>query len=369
MHAGNCFRSKMTHQELSGGKKPFAVQASQNQTTQELHSTEFIRSCRHNLTGYFRTRRERKESFSILPRVAVIREICMFHSFFEQFFSAHLKSRTTYLISGISRKLRIASHPRVWMFFTGLLLVIVSLLCIRPEFARNVGESFPISEAHATTSHMTLPDTAGLIRTNISEKTKEHSQLDELKQKQRVANWISKRYRIAGKASNLFVSTAYRTAFELGLDPHLILAVVAIESRFNPYAESSVGAQGLMQVMAKVHADKFEDHGGIQYALDPVVNIKVGSRILKDYVTQKGSIELALKSYVGAAAMSHDGGYGSKVLTEYRKLKAVASGSHAPAFVQAKSPAKGSVRQKNAIGTIPLSEPGKKEKADDSILL
>lgn len=141
-----------------------------------------------------------------------------------------------------------------------------------------------------------------------------------------MASWISKRYRIAGKASNLFVTTAYKTAFELGLDPHLILAVMAVESRFNPYAESSVGAQGLMQVMSKVHADKFEDHGGIQYALDPVVNIKVGSKILKDYVKQKGSIELALKSYVGAAAMSHDGGYGSRVLTEYRKLKAVASG-------------------------------------------
>ena len=138
---------------------------------------------------------------------------------------------------------------------------------------------------------------------------------------------------------------------------------MAIESRFNPYAESSVGAQGLMQVMAKVHADKFEDHGGIQYALDPVVNIKVGAKILKEYVKQKGSVELGLKSYVGAAAMSHDGGYGAKVLTEYRKLKAVASGSRVPVLVQAKSVSKRSIRQKKVINTAPLTGQEKKESA------
>lgn len=294
----------------------------------------------------------------------------MFHSFFEQFFSFNSKSRTSHLISTVSRKLFITSHPKVWMFFTGLMLVVALFFCFRPELFRNVHESFPIREAHAT-SHVATSETASLIGAEIPEKTEEHSKLDELKQKQRVASWISKRYRIAGKASNLFVTTAYKTAFELGLDPHLILAVMAVESRFNPYAESSVGAQGLMQVMSKVHADKFEDHGGIQYALDPVVNIKVGSKILKDYVKQKGSIELALKSYVGAAAMSHDGGYGSRVLTEYRKLKAIASGSHSPSLVQAKSASKRSARQKKAIGPAPLAKQKKEETPirDSAVLL
>lgn len=297
----------------------------------------------------------------------------MFHSFFKRFFSFNLKNRTLHLISTISRKLFITSHPRTWIFLTGIPLVVASLFCFKPELSKSIRESFSIKEAHATTSHTMLPETVNLIGTETSEKTEEHSKLDELKQKQRVATWISKRYRIAGKASNLFVSTAYKTAFELGLDPHLILAVMAIESRFNPYAESSVGAQGLMQVMAKVHADKFEDHGGIQYALDPVVNIKVGSKILKDYVKQKGSIELALKSYVGAATMSHDGGYGSKVLKEYRKLKAVASGSHTPSLVQAKSSSKRSARQKKGTGTasLPLAEQKKDDPAirDNSVLL
>ena len=285
----------------------------------------------------------------------------MFHSFFKLFYLLNLKNKTTHLFSIAPKRLLIASHPRMWMFSTGLLLLIITLFCIRPELARNVGDSLPISEAHASASD-TLPETASLIKTDLMQ-TEEHSKLDELKQKQRVASWISKRYRIAGKASNLFVTTAYKTAFDIGLDPHLILAVMAIESRFNPYAESSVGAQGLMQVMAKVHADKFEDHGGIQYALDPVVNIKVGAKILKEYVKQKGSVELGLKSYVGAAAMSHDGGYGAKVLTEYRKLKAVASGARVPVLVQAKSTSKRSVRQKKVINTVPLTGQEKKESA------
>jgi soluble lytic murein transglycosylase-like protein len=101
---------------------------------------------------------------------------------------------------------------------------------------------------------------------------------------------------------------------------------MAIESRFNPFAESPVGAQGLMQVMSKVHRDKFEDHGGMKAALDPVANIRVGSLILKEYVTRGGSVEAGLKLYVGAGAFDTDFGYGNKVLAEYQRLKEVAKG-------------------------------------------
>jgi hypothetical protein len=107
---------------------------------------------------------------------------------------------------------------------------------------------------------------------------------------------------------------------------------VAIESRFNPFAESPVGAQGLMQVMSKVHHDKFEDHGGVKAALNPVANIKVGSQILKEYVTRGGSIEAGLKLYVGAGAFENDDGYGAKVLAEYRRLKDVAMGKKVPVY-------------------------------------
>lgn len=146
------------------------------------------------------------------------------------------------------------------------------------------------------------------------------------RQQQRVANWIARRYKVANDATQMFVTTAYQTARELKLDPLLILSVMAIESRFNPFAESPAGAQGLMQVMSHVHRDKFEPLGGIEAALNPVANIKVGSRILKEYVTRGGSVEAGLKMYVGAAALQTDFGYGAKVLAEYERMKDVAMG-------------------------------------------
>lgn len=145
-------------------------------------------------------------------------------------------------------------------------------------------------------------------------------------QQQTVAKWLSRRYRVAGDATRMLVAETYKVAEEIKLDPLLILAVAAIESGFNPFAESAMGAQGLMQVMSKVHHDKFKELGGIKAALNPVANLRVGALILKEYVRRAGSMEAGLKWYVGAAAMETDSGYGSRVLNEYRRLQQVAAG-------------------------------------------
>lgn len=145
-------------------------------------------------------------------------------------------------------------------------------------------------------------------------------------QQKLVTNWLARRYRVANDAIHMLVSASYLSAKETKLDPLLILSVIAIESRFNPFSESPVGAQGLMQVMSKVHHDKFSEHGGVKAALNPVANIQVGAAILQDYVRRSGSVEGGLKRYVGAADMETDGGYGALVLAEYKRLKEVASG-------------------------------------------
>lgn len=161
------------------------------------------------------------------------------------------------------------------------------------------------------------------------------------REQQWVTSWLARRYRVATDATDMLVSAAYLTAKEIKLDPLLILSVMAIESRFNPFAESPVGAQGLMQVMSKVHRDKFEELGGVKAALNPVANIKVGSLILKDYVTRGGSVEAGLKLYVGAGAFESDAGYGAKVLAEYQRLKEVAMGKKVPIYsTSASAPAK-----------------------------
>lgn len=184
-----------------------------------------------------------------------------------------------------------------------------------------------------------------------------------------VTEWLSKRYRVAADATNVLVSTAYVTAKEIKLDPLLILSVIAIESGFNPFAESPVGAQGLMQVMSKVHRDKFEHHGGLKAALNPMANIRVGSLILKDYVTRGGSVEAGLKMYVGAGAFESDSGYGSKVMAEYKRLKDVAMGKKVPVITPpapAAAPAKPVVKERDTESfTNAASAEDNKKKAQD----
>ncbi len=154
-----------------------------------------------------------------------------------------------------------------------------------------------------------------------------------------VSDWLSKRYRVAREATVSMVTTTYQTAREIEFDPLLILAVMAIESGLNPIAESPMGAQGLMQVMSKIHHDKFQPLGGLKEALNPVANIKVGSLILKDYVARGGSLQAGLKTYVGANAFDTAAGYGSRVIAEYQRLKLVAEGKSVPFNIAPPPPA------------------------------
>ncbi|SAK41058.1 lytic transglycosylase, catalytic [Caballeronia temeraria] len=144
-----------------------------------------------------------------------------------------------------------------------------------------------------------------------------------------VSNFIARRYRVAEEPVTELVRAAFDTGREVGLDPLLLLSVMAIESGFNPYAESGVGAQGLMQVMSKVHSDKFEYFGGSHAALDPLANIKVGALVLKDCIARGGSVAGGLRYYVGSTTQD-DGGYGAKVLAERARLRDVARGRNVP---------------------------------------
>lgn len=144
-----------------------------------------------------------------------------------------------------------------------------------------------------------------------------------------VANYLARRYRVAQEPVSELVKAAFDTGREVGLDPMLLLAVMAIESGFNPYAESGVGAQGLMQVMSKVHSDKFQYFGGQSAALDPLANIKVGALVLKDCIARGGSVPGGLRLYVGSTSQD-DGGYGAKVMAERSRLRDVARGRNVP---------------------------------------
>ncbi len=150
------------------------------------------------------------------------------------------------------------------------------------------------------------------------------------RQQAAVAFWLSKKYRVAAEPVSALVSEAYDIGRRTRLDPTLILAIMAIESSFNPFAQSTVGAQGLMQVMTRVHGDKYESAGGTFAAFDPVTNLRVGVRVLQECIARAGSVEGGLRYYVGAANLADDGGYAAKVMAEQMRLKQVAAGRPVP---------------------------------------
>lgn len=152
------------------------------------------------------------------------------------------------------------------------------------------------------------------------------------KQQANVAFWLSRKYRVAPEPLSVLVAEAFEVGEKSRLDPTLILAVMAIESRFNPFAQSPVGAQGLMQVLTRVHTDKYEDFGGKLAAFDPVSNLRVGVQVLQDCIRRAGSVEGGLRLYVGA--VTTDGSdYINKVMDEHRRIQSVALGKAVPSYI------------------------------------
>lgn len=135
-----------------------------------------------------------------------------------------------------------------------------------------------------------------------------------------VTEFIAKRYRVSDAAVAGFVSAAYRSGSQHSVDPLLILAVMAVESRYNPVAESSMGAKGLMQVIPKFHLEKLLDHGGEHTLLEPDVNIAVGAQILREYMRRLGDTEAALQMYAGALD-EPTSQYANKVFAEKARLE------------------------------------------------
>ena len=145
-----------------------------------------------------------------------------------------------------------------------------------------------------------------------------------------VALWLSRRYRVALEPVARLVQEAWQAGARSHLDPTLILAIMAVESSFNPFAQSAVGAQGLMQVMTRVHDAKYEAFGGSRAAFDPVTNVRVGVQVLKECIARAGSVEGGLRLYVGAGNLADDGGYAGKVLSEQTSLRQVAGSQGLP---------------------------------------
>lgn len=195
-------------------------------------------------------------------------------------------------------------------------LFVLIALYARPDL-REVGEA----KVYALLHQRTVVVAEFEAEPQAHERATAINVLDLTEDQATIAYWLSKKYKVAPEPLGALVVEAYAQGERYQLDPKLIMAVMAIESRFNPFAQSAVGAQGLMQVMTKVHQDKYESFGGGFAAFDPASNLQVGARILKDCVSRFGGIQPGLQCYVGAANLPSDGGYSAKVLAEYERLQ------------------------------------------------
>lgn len=139
----------------------------------------------------------------------------------------------------------------------------------------------------------------------------------------RALGYVSKRYRVSNEALVPIFETAQQSARELGLDPLLIVAVIGVESGFNPFSQSVFGAQGLMQVIPRFHGDKVPESAGQRPFIDPVTNVQIGSRVLKESIARYGGVVDGLQQF-GGALNDPEKRYSSKVLGEHQRLQSIA---------------------------------------------
>lgn len=110
-------------------------------------------------------------------------------------------------------------------------------------------------------------------------------------------------------------------------DPDFILAVIDVESNFDPNAISSVGAEGLMQVMPQWK----EQLGIMEDLTDPDTSIRYGLQIYGFYDQMYADTETALQAYNRGPGMvdldlmhGRDptrNGYAAKILKTWDRLK------------------------------------------------
>ena len=134
------------------------------------------------------------------------------------------------------------------------------------------------------------------------------------------------------------------------------------ESRYNPVAESVMGAKGLMQVIPKYHQEKLFDHGGEHALLEPEVNIQVGAQILREYQRRFGDTETALQMYAGALD-EPTAQYSAKVFAEKARLDALASrpakaGNPSSSFFQILHASRVGEAHERPVPFAPKSTPG-----------
>lgn len=157
-----------------------------------------------------------------------------------------------------------------------------------------------------------------------SVQTVTHMPLVALSEEQEaVTRWLSRRYKVSPEPLGALVSEAWALGDRMQVSPTLLLAVVAIESRFNPFASGSQGGMGLMQIEPDAQLLALRPFGGPLAAFDPLTNLRVGARHLQSLIEQSASVEAALELYALATGQRNGVEYVNRVVAEQKQLEAM----------------------------------------------
>lgn len=171
---------------------------------------------------------------------------------------------------------------------------------------RSIAPSIPILRISAATP--TLPREAERVSPTLTPPMK--AALD----------YVVQRYRVSAEALLPVFEAAQSIGPKHHLDPLLLIAVISVESRFNPFSQSPMGAQGLMQIIPRYHQDKVPDTAAEQPFLDPVTNVRIGAQILQESIRRQGGLMAGLQYYNGALD-DDEQAYANKVLAEKLRLE------------------------------------------------
>lgn len=141
-----------------------------------------------------------------------------------------------------------------------------------------------------------------------------------------VAHWLSRKYGVSPEPLGALVSEAWSIGERSQIAPTLILAVMAIESKFNPFASGTQGAMGLMQIEPEAHNTALTSFGGRLATFDPLTNLRIGTRQLQALIQKSTTIEEALRLYASTSGQGNESQYIERVLAEQKQLDKINTG-------------------------------------------
>lgn len=195
-------------------------------------------------------------------------------------------------------------------------MALVILFAARPDLQTAANEYLlGWIRSHKSDTPITAGDSGADRSTAVATRALTPEQL-------RVTQWLSRKYRISPEPVGALVTEAWAVSEPSQVPPTLILAVIAVESSFNPFAQRSDSNRGLMQIDSRSQQDTLSRFGGPLSVFDPLTNLRVGSRVLQSFIQEAGgSIEGGLQAYAQTSPQGTDSTYTERILSEYKLLE------------------------------------------------